>query len=63
MILVILLLVQGVKNAPNHYWLFNVNIREKRFDVLDPLRLLEEKNLEESTRTTGDDFKMLCEEN
>jgi hypothetical protein len=32
----------------NHYWLFVMNIRDRRFEVLDSVRSLKDKNLSAS---------------
>lgn len=35
----------------NHYWLFNLNLRDWRFEVLDSWRTMEDKTLDKNART------------
>ena len=46
----------------NHYWVFNVNIRDRRFEVLDSWRTLQDKTLDVCTRILVASFRALWEE-
>ena len=51
------------KKVPgNHYWVFNVNIRDRRFEVLDSWRTLQDKTLDVCARTMVASFRALWEE-
>lgn len=41
-------------NPVNHYWMINVNVRDRRFEVLDSLRTLEDKQFEAAAKTIVD---------
>uniref|UniRef100_M8CCX1 Ubiquitin-like protease family profile domain-containing protein n=1 Tax=Aegilops tauschii TaxID=37682 RepID=M8CCX1_AEGTA len=45
----------------NHYWLFNVNIRDQRFEVLDSWRTLESPLLDRCARAIVASFRSLWE--
>ncbi|KAI4988396.1 hypothetical protein ZWY2020_030026 [Hordeum vulgare] len=46
----------------NHYWIFNVNIRDRRFEVLDSWRTLKNKSLDVCTRKIVASVCVLWEE-
>ncbi|XBI50847.1 hypothetical protein VPH35_114195 [Triticum aestivum] len=46
----------------NHYWIFNVNIRDRRFEVLDSWRTLQNKTLDVCARKMVASFRALWEE-
>lgn len=50
------------KVSSNHYWVFNVNIRDRRFEVLDSWRTLQDKTLDVCARTMVASFRALWEE-
>ena len=45
----------------NHYWVFNVNIRDRRFKVLDSWRTLESPSLDRCARAIVASFRSLWE--
>ncbi|KAM3390414.1 hypothetical protein ACQJBY_012170 [Aegilops geniculata] len=38
------------KKTSNHYWVFNLNIRDRRFEVLDSWRTLDDVDLDTNAR-------------
>uniref|UniRef100_A0A453DF97 Ubiquitin-like protease family profile domain-containing protein n=1 Tax=Aegilops tauschii subsp. strangulata TaxID=200361 RepID=A0A453DF97_AEGTS len=46
----------------NHYWIFNVNIRDRRFEALDSWRTLKNKALDVCARKMVASFRSLWEE-
>ncbi|XBH90352.1 hypothetical protein VPH35_082046 [Triticum aestivum] len=46
----------------NHYWIFNVNIRDRRFETLDSWRMLKNKSLDVCARKMLASFRSLWEE-
>ncbi|XBI95440.1 hypothetical protein VPH35_031905 [Triticum aestivum] len=46
----------------NHYWIFNVNIRDRRFEALDSWRTLQNKDLDVCARKMVASFRSLWEE-
>lgn len=46
----------------NHYWIFNVNVRDRRFEVLDSWRTLEDKSLDDCARAMVASVRVLWEE-
>ena len=45
----------------NHYWVFNLNIRDKRFEVLDSWRTLDNLVLEKNARLVATTVRNLWE--
>jgi hypothetical protein len=45
----------------NHYWVFNVNIRDRRFEVLDSWRMLANKALDDCARCMVTSVRTLWE--
>lgn len=39
-----------ILKTTNHYWIFNVNLRDRRFEILDSWRTLQNKSLDECAR-------------
>jgi hypothetical protein len=51
------------KDIVNHYWLFVMNIRDRRFEVLDSLRTMADPRLNETVNNILAAVKTLWEEN
>ncbi|KAI5016136.1 hypothetical protein ZWY2020_005987 [Hordeum vulgare] len=45
----------------NHYWVFNVNLRDRRFEVLDSWRTLDKKTLDTCARSMVASIRALWE--
>jgi len=56
-------LAPGERNHVNHYWLFVINIRDKRFEVLDSIRSLSDKKFNDIVDELVAPIKILWEEN
>lgn len=46
-------------NGGKHYWLFNINIRDQRFEVLDSSRKLDDPDLMNCASTIAGAVRML----
>jgi hypothetical protein len=47
----------------NHYWLYVINVRDRRIEVLDSIRTLLDSKFRESVKKITDAVKALWEEN
>lgn len=56
-------LVPEGREVVNHYWLLVINIRDKRFEVLDSLRSLADKKFDENVKGMVACIKTLWEQN
>ena len=45
----------------NHYWVFNVNLRDRKFEVLDSWRTLANKSLDDCARRMVASVRILWE--
>jgi hypothetical protein len=55
-------LAEGEPVKVNHYWLFIINIRDRRFEVLDSLRALADAKFQERVNKILAAIKTLWEE-
>ena len=43
-------LAPGAPHPVNHYWLFVVNVKDRRYEVLDSMRSISDKNLDATVK-------------